>query len=105
VTNPLIRANVMKRIVAELNKSNPMVSRHRGGWREMNDQQAVVFNTSAAVPVPSTRWWTGATRVVAMAMRLIFVTPPAGSRPKRRHYPPRNFWLQDARTEREIHRP
>ena len=67
-------------------------------------EHEVVFNTTAAVPMPSTRWWTGATRVVAVAMRRIFVMPSADSRPKRRHYPPRNTWLEDGRTEREMHR-
>ena len=66
-------------------------------------EHEVAFSTAAAVPMPSTRWWTGATRVVAVAMRRI-VRTSANSRPKRRHYPPRSTWLGDSRMEREMHR-
>jgi hypothetical protein len=67
-------------------------------------EQQVLFSTAAAVPVPSTRWWTRATRVVAVTMRRIFVTPEADAQPKRRHYPPRATWLEDSRMAREMHR-
>jgi hypothetical protein len=62
-------------------------------------EHEVAFSTAAAVPMPSTRWWTGATRVVAVAMRRI-VRISADSRPKRRHYPPRNTWPEDSRGTR-----
>jgi hypothetical protein len=71
---------------------------------ELITDQAVAFNTTATVPMPSTRWWTGATRVVPVAMRRSFVRPSADSRPTRRHHPPRSTWLQDARMAREMHR-
>jgi hypothetical protein len=51
-------------------------------------EHEVAFSTAAAVPMPSTRWWMGATRVVAVATRRIARTS-ADSRPKRRHYPRR----------------
>ena len=67
-------------------------------------EHEVAVSTAAAVPMPSTRWWTGATPIVAMAMRRIVVWASADSRPNPRHYPPRNTWLEDARTQREMHR-
>jgi len=66
-------------------------------------EHEVAFSTAAAVPMPSTRWWTGATRVVAVAMRRI-VRTSADSRPNRRHCPPRNNWLEDSRMDRAMHR-
>jgi hypothetical protein len=67
-------------------------------------EQKVAFATAAAVPLPSTRWWTRATRVLAVTARRMFVTTAADSRPKRRHYPPRYDFLEDARMAREMHR-
>jgi hypothetical protein len=55
---------------------------------ELVTEQRVISNTAGAVPMPSTRSWTGATRVVAVAIRRIFVTLSADSPPMRRHYPP-----------------
>ena len=69
--------------------------------------QAVVFSTSAAVPLQRTKtthWLADATRVVAMSMRRIFLTPTRGARQARKRYPPQYGYLERARTAREMDR-
>jgi hypothetical protein len=66
-------------------------------------EQEVIFSTAAAVPVQPTRWWTQATSVVATAARAVFASSPTDSGPKR-HYPPRQDYLEYSRMEREMHR-
>jgi hypothetical protein len=69
----------------------------------MITEQEVVFATAAAVPLqparPGRRW----TDVVGAALRLMFTTRTAEPRP-RRHYPPRNDYLESSRMAREMHR-
>jgi hypothetical protein len=69
-------------------------------------EREVAFATAAAVPVPSTttRRWTEAIRIVFAAIRGMFATPTADSRPARRHYPPRNNFLEHSCMAREMHR-
>jgi hypothetical protein len=67
-------------------------------------EHAVVFRTAAATAVRPTRWWMKAVRIVAVATGPILVTPPADSRPKRRHYRERDSLLEESRMEREMHR-
>ena len=67
-------------------------------------EEEVLFSTAAAVAAHPTRWWTEATRVVAQAMRRIFVASPSDSGPSRRHYPPRAAYLEYSRMESEMHR-
>lgn len=67
-------------------------------------EHEVVFSTAAATAVRPTRWWIEAVRIVAAATCRIFVTVPADSRPKRRHYPARASYLEHSRAEREMHR-
>jgi hypothetical protein len=71
--------------------------------------QAVVFSTSAAVPLQRTKttthWLADATRVVATSMRRIFfLTPTRGERRARKRYPPQYGYLERARTAREMDR-
>ena len=69
--------------------------------------QAVVFSTSAAVPLQRTKtthWLADATRVVATSMRRIFLTPTRGARRARKRYPPQYGYLERARTAREMER-
>ena len=69
--------------------------------------QAVVFSTSAAVPLrrsKATHWLAGATRVVATSMRRIFLTPTRGAPRARKRYPSQCVYLERARTAREMDR-
>lgn len=66
-------------------------------------EHSVVFSTAAAAVRPRRRW-TRPDRVVALAIRRVFVAAPADSRPKRRHYPGRDTVTADSRMEREMHR-
>lgn len=66
-------------------------------------EQQVRFSTAAAVPlVPAEtgRRWTDAVRA---AVRAMFTTSTTEARP-RRHYPPRNDFLESSRMAREMHR-
>jgi hypothetical protein len=67
-------------------------------------EHEVVFSTAAATALRPTRRWIEAVRIVAVAMRRIFVSARADSRPKRRHYPARASYLEDSRMEREMYR-
>jgi hypothetical protein len=70
-------------------------------------EQQVALATAAAVPVPSTttRRWTEAIRIDLAAIRGMFATSTAHSRPARRHYPPRRTdFLEHSRMAREMHR-
>ena len=69
-------------------------------------EQEVAFSTSAAVSLPrtkSTRQLTAAVRVVAGALRRVFLAPATSPRP-RRHFPPRYSYLENAIMAREMHR-
>jgi hypothetical protein len=64
--------------------------------------QAVVFSTSAAVPLrrsKATHWLAGATRVVATSMRRIFLTPTRGAPRARKRYPSQCVYLERAATD------
>lgn len=69
-------------------------------------EQQVLFSTTAAVALPpaKTRRWAEALRAVAASVRAAFATSGEEARPKRRHYPPRNDYLEDARMAREMYR-
>jgi hypothetical protein len=69
-------------------------------------EQEVALATAAAVPMPSTttRRWTEAIRIDLAAIRGMFATSTADSRPARRHYPPRTDLLEHSRMARERHR-
>jgi hypothetical protein len=69
-------------------------------------EREVAFATAAAVPVPSptTRRWTEATRIVLAAIRGMFATSTADSRPARRHYRPRTDIFEHSRMAREMYR-
>jgi hypothetical protein len=65
-------------------------------------EQEVMFATAAAVPLqPETagRRWTD----VIGAVRAMFVSSTDQPR-ERRHYPPRNDYLESSRMSREMHR-
>ena len=69
-------------------------------------EQEVALATAAALSVPSTttRRWTEAIRIALAAIRGMFATSTAHSRPARRHYPPRTDFLEHSRMAREMHR-
>jgi hypothetical protein len=67
-------------------------------------EQEVIFGTAVATLAPATGWWTRAIRVVAVAMGRVFTASEKDPRPKRRHYPPRYDFIEDARMAREMHR-
>ena len=63
-------------------------------------EQQVLFATAAAVPMrpAKTSWVQAVCGFVASA----FVTSSNEDRPKRRHYPSRNDFLEDSRMSREM---
>ena len=70
-------------------------------------EQEVLFSTAVAVPLPRTksrRRVSDVTRSVADAIRSMFHSSAAESRPKPRHYPPRNDFLESSRMAREMYR-
>ena len=70
-------------------------------------EQQVVFATAAAVPLQPAktgRRWVEAVRPIGANLRAAFVTSGNEARPKRRHYPPRNDFLEDSRMSREMFR-
>jgi len=65
-------------------------------------EQEVLFATAAAVSLPEQtgrRW----TEVVGAALRAMFTSSTGEQRPKR-HYPPRNEFLESSRMAREMYR-
>jgi hypothetical protein len=70
-------------------------------------EQQVRFATAAAAAVPAlpstTHWWTRSRRSVVAAFS-VSRTAEEDSRPPRRHYPPRNDFLEDSRMKREMYR-
>ena len=69
-------------------------------------EQQVLFATAAAVPVPAktSRRWTEALRAVGASLTAAFVKSSNEARSTRRHYPPRNDFLEDSRLSREMMR-
>jgi hypothetical protein len=70
-------------------------------------EQQVLFATAAAVPLQPARThrrWTESARAISASLRAAFATPSNEARPKRRHYPPRNDFLEDSRMAREMMR-
>jgi hypothetical protein len=64
-------------------------------------EQAVVFSTAAAVPLPRTK----PTRRVIAALSAMFLRSSEDPRPAPRHYPPRReAFVEDAAMDREMHR-
>jgi hypothetical protein len=70
-------------------------------------EQQVLFATAAAVPVKPVRIgrrWVESVRAIAASLRATVVTSSNEPRPKRRHYPARNDFLDDSRMAREMFR-
>jgi hypothetical protein len=71
-------------------------------------EQQVLFATAAAVPLQpakTSRRWTEVVRAFGASLRAAFVTSTSNdTQPKRRHYPPRNDFLEDSRMAREMMR-
>jgi len=70
-------------------------------------EQQVLFATAAAVPVQPVRIgrrWVESVRAIAASLRATVVTSSNEPRPKRRHYPARNDFLDDSRMAREMFR-
>jgi hypothetical protein len=70
-------------------------------------EQQVQFATAAAVPLhpaKTSRSWTETVRAIAASLRAAIATPSNDARPKPRHYPPRNDYLEDSRMAREMFR-
>lgn len=67
----------------------------------------VVFSSAAAGSLPrtrATRRLTHATRIVAAALRRVFLASSARPGPARRHYPQRFTYLEDALMARQMDR-
>jgi hypothetical protein len=94
------RTSLAERVV----ESNPAAEAHLPPGESPITDDEVVLNTAAAVAVPHTRWWTAATRVVASAVRRIFVSRSADSRPKPSYHPARYTFLENALMSREMDR-
>lgn len=65
-------------------------------------EQQVLFATAAAVPLQPTkigRRWMAAVRAIRASLT---ATSSDEGRPKPRHYPPRNDYLEDSRMAREM---
>ena len=68
--------------------------------------QKVLFATAAAKPVqpiPTARW-AATTDAVVGAIRRMFLTSTADTRPARRHYPTPSGFLEHSRMKREMRR-
>jgi len=67
-------------------------------------EQQVLFATAAAVPLQpaKTRGWFS--RVIGSIVSGASETSGGDERPKPRHYPPRNDFLESSRMAREMHR-
>jgi hypothetical protein len=68
--------------------------------------QEVAFSTAAALGVQrkTPRWWLRATRVIAAALRRLFLTSTADSRRPQRYSPRRYSFLENAIMAREMDR-
>jgi hypothetical protein len=70
-------------------------------------EQQVLFATAAAVPLHPPkigRRWAATVRAIGTSLRATVVTSNNEARPKRRHYPARNDFLDDSRMAREMFR-
>lgn len=67
-------------------------------------EQQVLFATAAAVPLQPARTSRRWTEAVWAFLTMAFVKSDKESRPKRRHYPSRNDFLEDSRMAREMMR-
>jgi hypothetical protein len=68
-------------------------------------EQQVLFATAATAPVhpaKTSRSWTEAVRAIGASLRAAIVTSGNDTRPKPRHYPSRNDFLEDSRMAREM---
>jgi hypothetical protein len=66
-------------------------------------EHEVMFATAAAEPLQPAKVRRWSTDVIGAAMRAMFASLTAEPR-KRRHYPPRNDYLESSRMAREMHR-
>jgi hypothetical protein len=66
-------------------------------------EQEVMLATAAAVPLQPAKVRRRSTDVIGEAVRAMFASSTAEPR-KRRHYPPRNDFLESSRMAREMHR-
>lgn len=70
-------------------------------------EQQVLFASAAAVPLrpaKTSRPWADAVRVIGATLRAVFMESTDDTRPKPRHYPPRNDYLESSRMAREMYR-
>lgn len=70
-------------------------------------EQQVLFATAAAVPLrpaKAGRRWIDAVHAFGAGLWAALATSADGPRPKRRHYPSRNDFLEDSRMAREMTR-
>ena len=68
-------------------------------------EQQVLFATAAAVPLQpakTSRNWTETVRAIGASLSAAIVTSSNDTRPKPRHYPSRNHYLEDSRMAREM---
>lgn len=70
-------------------------------------EQQVLFATAAALPLhpaKTSRSWTETVCAIGPSLRAAIVTSGNDARPKPRHYPSRNDFLEDSRMAREMFR-
>ena len=68
-------------------------------------EQQVLFATAAALPLQPAktgRRWAELMRAIGASVGVAVVTSSDEARPKRRHYPARNDYLDDSRMAREM---
>ena len=68
-------------------------------------EQEVLFATAAGVPLrpdKTGRRWADAVRALGASVTALFERFGDDARPKPRHYPPRNDYLEDSRMRREM---
>ncbi len=67
-------------------------------------EQQVLFATAAAVPLRPARTTPHWIQAIRAMLFTASVSSSNDARPKRRHYPPRNDFLEDSRMAREMFR-
>jgi hypothetical protein len=90
--SPEVTADPAQSTDAEVTRTPVLITEHE-----------VMLATAAAVPLQPAKVRRRSTDVIGAAVRAMFASSTAEPR-KRRHYPPRNDFLESSRMAREMHR-